>query len=137
MKFKDLTKALEPYYGVELGNDIGLIKDIVEQYGDKGTDDIDYNHPNFEQYKANTSKQYLAVCFLHGAAADRAKCTFVTDLEENYTKGTNHIPPTVVAAYRLLDRIKLQEEHRNVTNVRNCKHYSYSTHSSSSIWVIG
>jgi len=36
IKFKDLTEALEQY-GAKLRMDIGLIKDIAEQNGDKDT----------------------------------------------------------------------------------------------------
>jgi hypothetical protein len=108
MKFKDLTEALE-HYGAELGNDIGLIRDIADRNGEKDVENIDYTHPKFAQYKAEAREQYLAVCFLRGA--DRAKYgAFVTELENDYTKGTNHIPPTVAAAYGLLDRIKLHDK---------------------------
>jgi hypothetical protein len=111
MKFKDLTEALE-HYGAELGNDIGLIRDIAERNGDKNADSIDHNSPNYDQYKAEAREQYLAICFLRGA--DRAKYgSFVTELENDYTKGTNHIPSTVAAAYGLLDRIKLQDKGTN------------------------
>jgi hypothetical protein len=108
MKFKDLTDALE-HYGAELGNDIGLIRDIAERNGEKNVEDLDSNHPKFAQYKSEAREQYLAVCFLRGA--DRRKYgTFVTELENDYTKGTNHIPATVAAAYGLLDRVKLPDK---------------------------
>lgn len=117
LKFKDLTEALE-HYGAELGTDIGIIKDIAEQNGDKDADDIDHVHPKYHQYRAKAREQYLAVCFLHGA--DRAKYgSFVTELENDYTKGINHIPSTVAAAYVLLDKIKLSGRNTQRTSELN------------------
>lgn len=112
MKFKDLIDALE-HYGAEIGTDIGLIRDAAERDGRKDADKLTHTDPNYEKYRAMSREQYLAVCFLKGA--DRSKYgNLVLELENDYTKGTNHVPSTVAAAYELLNRIKLpQKTHRN------------------------
>jgi hypothetical protein len=96
IKYKDLMEVLDNY-GAYLGTDIILIKDIAERNGEKDMESINQHHPKYEQYKAEAKEQHLAVCFLQGA--DRAKYgLFVTELENDYTKGTNHITSTIVAA---------------------------------------
>lgn len=115
MKFKDLIDAME-HYGAEIGTDLGLVRDAAERDGKKDADQMTHTYPDYEKYKAISREQYLAVCFLKGA--DRAKYgSLVLELENDYTKGTNHIPTTVADAYELLNRIKLpQRNPRNPIN---------------------
>jgi hypothetical protein len=115
MKFKDLIDALE-HYRAEIGTDIGLVRDAAERDGQKDAESMTPTHTSYEKYKAASREQYLAVCFLKGA--DRAKYGgLVLDLENDYTKGTNHVPSTLADAYELLNRIKLpQKTPRNPPN---------------------
>jgi hypothetical protein len=114
MKFKDLIDALE-HYGAEIGTDIGLVKDAAEHNGVLDVDSLQLGQPDYEKYKAVAREQYLSVCFLPGA--DHAKYgSLVLELENDYTKGTNHVPATVAAAYELMNQIKLPQ--RNQQNQR-------------------
>jgi hypothetical protein len=100
------------HYGTELGNDIGCIKDVVERHGEKDIDNLHHNHPTYKTYKSETREQYLAVCFLQGGADCAKYGNLVMDLENDYTKGTNHIPSTLTGAYFLLDHIKVPQRNQ-------------------------
>jgi hypothetical protein len=86
----------------ECGGEIGHNpRGIIRALKEKGGGLASATPKELDEAKATAKERYLAVAML--SACDNSRCNRLSEeLENDYTKGSNHYPKTVTEAYNLI-----------------------------------
>lgn len=93
------------HYGGTIRKDPVLVKEAMRRAGVSDPDSKTYSDPEYKMGKKEAQDRFLAIAFLSGS--DRARYSkLVTDLENNFTRGTDQYPKDLTMAYNLLVNFK-------------------------------